>query len=291
MSLGPRDRQAARRYELVAGESGFGYREDIGLPFRQPEAREVSAMETWPLAPLSVLLPDDEVHVYAAPLPEGHTRSGLYDLLDDEERKRAGRFLHIPSREQYIAARGALRILLGRYLRCSPRQVRFTTSPLGKPELAPPAPPLHFNVSHSQGMALIAVTRIGQVGIDVEQVRTVETYLDMAQRFFTPGESSALLRAPREKSTEAFFHIWTRKEAFLKALGLGLTHGLERFEVSVPPDDPARILHIDGDRDAGARWSMQTLLPARGYIGALALETREHRLRCWCLAGQIESAR
>jgi 4'-phosphopantetheinyl transferase len=132
-------------------------------------------------------------------------------------------------------------------------------------------------------MALIAITRIGQIGIDVEQVRTLETYLDLAERYFTPGESSALKKVPREHSTEAFFHIWTRKEAFLKAIGLGLTHGLERFEVSVPPDDPARILHIDGDRKAGARWAMQALFPATGYVGAVAIECRAYQLNCWSL--------
>jgi 4'-phosphopantetheinyl transferase len=103
----------------------------------------------------------------------------------------------------------------------------------------------------------------------------------MAERFFTPAEAAALRSLPADRSSEAFFHIWTRKEAFLKALGLGLSHGLERFAVAVPPDEPVRILHIDGDPAAGARWSLSELAPARGYVGALAIEAPAPRVLCW----------
>jgi 4'-phosphopantetheinyl transferase len=239
-------------------------------------------MIAWSAGPLVPVLAADEVHVWAVALTVGGERvMELSALLDEEERGRSARFTHVPSRQQFTICRATLRVLLGRYLDLPPKMVRFAFGPQGKPVLASGA--LHFNVSHTQGMALIAVTRLGPIGIDVEQARTYPTHRDMADRFFTPAESAALRSLPVEASEEAFFHIWTRKEAFLKALGLGLAHGLERFEVSVPPNDPARILHIDGDRTAGDRWSLSVLEPAAGYVGALAVEALKHELKCWVI--------
>jgi 4'-phosphopantetheinyl transferase len=137
---------------------------------------------------------------------------------------------------------------------------------------------LYFNVTHSHEVGLIAFTRRAEVGIDVERVRAYPGHLDMADRYFTPREVTALERLPPGAREHAFYHIWTRKEAFLKATALGLSYGLERFEVSVPPDDPARILHIDGDHAAAARWSITALSPASGYVGALAIEGTGHRI-------------
>jgi 4'-phosphopantetheinyl transferase len=218
-----------------------------------------------------------EVHVWSWALgrPAGEV-ARLLELLADDERERAGRYLHVPAREQFIAARAGLRLILAGYLALDPARIAFTHGPAGKPALAGGG--LHFNVSHTQGLVLIAVTREGEVGIDVERLRTMPTHLDLAGRFFTPGEVAGLRRLPAGASEAAFYAVWTRKEAFLKATGLGLPHGLERFEVSVPPDDPARILHIDGDAAAGARWSLTALEPAPGYVGALAIEGRGHRV-------------
>lgn len=226
----------------------------------------------------SIALAGNEVHVWSVRLRAGTEDAlALRGLLDDEERGRAERYLHQPTRQQFIAARAALRTLLGRYLRIPPRCVRFETTGLGKPILA--GRELHFNVSHSHEVAVIALTRMGEVGVDVERVRPQPSHLDMAERFFTPGETRALRRLPPGASEEAFFHVWTRKEAFLKALGLGLSHGLERFEVSVPPDNPARVLHVDGDRRIGAIWQLRSMHPARGYVGAMAIAGPEARLR------------
>src|SRR5262249_36810802 len=158
-------------------------------------------------------------------------------------------------------------------------RVQLTYSRTGKPMLAGGG--LHFNVTHSHEVGLIALTRRGEVGIDVERVRCYQGHLDMAERYFCPGEVAALRRLPPGAREQAVYRTWTRKEGFLKATGWGLSHGRERFEVSVPPDDPARILHIDGDRLAGARWSMTALEPAAGYVGALALEGRGLRVLHW----------
>jgi 4'-phosphopantetheinyl transferase len=186
----------------------------------------------------------------------------LSHVLSPEECERAARFLHDAPRRQFVAARASLRLILSRYTGTPPESLTFTTTGNGKPVL--PGGP-HFNVSHSHEVALIAVAA-AELGVDVEHVRERDTWPDMARRYFTPREVAGCV------DLTSFYHIWTRKEAFLKALGLGLAHGLERFAVSVPPDDPARILHIDGDEAAARRWSLIALSPADGYVGAVAAE-------------------
>ena len=227
---------------------------------------------------MSLSLLADEIHVWSVPLAVGHRRlAELASVLADEERLRAGRYSHGPSREQFVVARAMLRVLLGRYLGIPHAALRLGAGPQGKPCLS--GRELYFNVSHTHGLALYAFTRRGEVGIDVERIRSCPTHLDMATRFFTPREAAALRTVPPGRSEEAFFHVWTRKEAFLKALGLGLSHGLERFEVSVPPDEPSRVLHIDGDPRAAASWALHSLVPAPGYVGALASHGPAARLR------------
>ncbi len=216
-------------------------------------------------------LRSDAIRVWTIPLvidPAELARLG--GLLSDPERARAARYLPAPAREQFTITRACLRLLLGRYLGVAPGCVEFGTSDTGKPTL--PGTGLSFNVSHTQGLALIAVAAGLEVGVDVERVRAQPNHLDMATRYFTPGESQRLNALPPTESERAFFHVWTRKEAFLKAIGLGLSHGLERFEVSVPPDEPCRLLHIDGNADAAARWTLLNLEPAAGYVAALAVE-------------------
>jgi 4'-phosphopantetheinyl transferase len=210
------------------------------------------------------------VHVWVAPLsadPE-HV-AALHELLSPDERQRAARFVADDRREEFVVARGTLRRLLALYLGADPAALAFVSDGNGKPALS--GRELFFNVSHSHGLAVYALTRLGEVGIDVEQVRPRASLLDMADRFFAPAEAAAIRRLPPERREEAFFHVWTRKEAFIKATAQGLSYGLDRFEVSVPPDDPARIRLIEGDPETAAAWSMVSLLPAEGYVAALAL--------------------
>jgi 4'-phosphopantetheinyl transferase len=223
-----------------------------------------------------------EVHVWCAALRRPAAEvAALASVLSGDERERAARYRVSRAREEYQVSRALLRVLLGRYLGDDPSSLEFRPGPQGKPALAGGAP-LCFNVSHSCGVALIAVRAGGEVGVDLEQVRPFENDLGLAERFFCAAESAAL-RALGEGRREAFFHVWTRKEAYLKAGGLGLSGGLERVEVSVPPDDPPRVLRIDGDESAARRWSLRALLPLPGYVGALALEGHDYRLRCWRL--------
>jgi 4'-phosphopantetheinyl transferase len=202
-----------------------------------------------------------EVHVWYVDLT---AQGDLAGLLNEEERQRAARFVHPEPRAQFVAARGSLRRLLSRYTGEDPRRIAFATIGNGKPCLASGA--VRFNVSHSGNGALIAVSREIEVGVDLEWLRPRETYPDLARRFFTATEADAVC------DLRSFYAVWTRKEAFLKALGLGLAGGLERFAVT--HDEPARVLHVDGDADAGARWTLVSLEPEAGAIGAVAFEGR-----------------
>ena len=223
------------------------------------------------------VLAADEVHVWMAVRPAtADAASGFEPLLSPEERDRAARFHFERDRTAFVAARGRLRQLLGRYLQSAPEKIQFITNAHGKPELPAPAP-LQFNLSHSGDLAVFAFTRAGRVGVDVEQARPGVANDAVAERFFAPGEVKALRALPVAAQAAAFLACWTRKEAFVKAHGAGLSFGLETFEVSV--DGPARLLHVQGDDVA--RWTLHDLPPAAGCTGAVAVAAPRCGLRCW----------
>ena len=244
----------------------------------------VHAVPTWPTAPATFDLGADEVHTWCASLRQSPRQVDHFlRTLSDDERDRAGRIRHAPARHEFIVVRGLLRTILADYLAVDTRRLAFCCGPTGKPALVEPAAalPLYFNVSHSHELTLIAVTRRGEVGVDVERLRPFANDLDLAERFFSPREAMTLRALPPERRIEAFFHAWTRKEAFLKASAHGLTYGLDRVEVTLLHDDPARFLRIDGEERAARRWSLHHLTPAAGYVGALAMHRHDYRLVCW----------
>jgi 4'-phosphopantetheinyl transferase len=237
---------------------------------------------TWssPSPPLN--LGPDEVHLWRASLAlPSAVVVELYHSLSDEERERAQRYHSATARHRFLAGRGLLRTILGSYLRVKGHQIAFRQSDHGKPLLDDPGTGLYFNVSHSHELALFAITRRGEVGVDVERVRPFPNEVSVAERFFSPCECQRLRTLAPEHRTEAFFHVWTRKEACLKALGVGLAQGLERVEVNLGPDEPARLLRLDGEERRAAHWSLLNLVPAPGYVGALALEGKDFRLLGW----------
>ncbi len=161
--------------------------------------------------------------------------------------------------------------------------MRFTYSNYGKPLVANEdnGNDLRFNLTHSHGLALLAVTRGRDIGIDVEYLRDMERDGELlAERFFSPRETAALRSLPPELRREAFFHCWTRKEAYIKANGKGLSLPLDEFDVSLHPGEQAALLATQHDPDDARRWSMRSLLPADGYIAALTVEGPSWRL--WC---------
>ena len=194
-------------------------------------------------------------------------------LLSDDERERADRF-RAPRLQTYFAlSRGLLRALLAQSCGCAPAQVVFTYGAQGKPALAND-PEIGFNLSHSGEIAVYAVVRGPAVGIDVEQQRTMTDLDAIAGRFFSPLEQAALLRViTPARRLEAFFHCWVCKEAYIKALGQGLSL-LDSFTVSVAPGDGAALVEVCGQPDEPGEWSLEAFTPAPGYHAAVAVRRR-----------------
>jgi 4'-phosphopantetheinyl transferase len=224
----------------------------------------------------------DEIHVWCAALERPDAELGaLAALLSDDERERAGRLREGPIRNEFVAARGLLRSILSRYRLLPPTAFRFRHGPTGKPHLDGVEPELFFNVSHSAGMALLALTGRGEVGVDVERPRDVKNHVGLARRYFLPQEADGLEALPPEASRRAFFRVWTAKEAILKAAGLGLANALERVQLTVEPDEPIRVVHFDGSEEEGRRWSLTHLTPDPDFLGAVAHLGHGSRLVCW----------
>jgi 4'-phosphopantetheinyl transferase len=176
-----------------------------------------------------------------------------------------------------------LRALLGNYLQLDPARLEFACHSRGKPSLTGPgAGQIHFNLAHSEDLALIAVTRAGEVGVDVERIRPMPDGEAIAERFFSTREIEAFRRVPAAARDAAFFSLWTRKEAWLKATGDGIAESLAKIEVAFLPGETPRVLAIAGDAAAGEAWSLCPLNPASGFVGALAIRCRPVQLQCWC---------
>ncbi len=250
-------------------------------PVADVPAADADESPGWNPPPATWRLDQDEVHVWRAALDlPAATLAALRGTLAADEQERAGRFHFAHDRDHFTAARGILRALLGRYLDRNPAQLEFSYGPVGKPVLAPAwAADWRFNVSHSGGIALYAFARGREVGVDVERVRPEYPGEPVARRFFSPAEVAALAAVPPDRRREAFFLCWTRKEAYIKATGRGLSQPLERFDVELTPGRPAALLaHRDEPAEA-ARWSMRNVDPGPGYAGALAVEG--HGWRLW----------
>jgi Phosphopantetheinyl transferase len=238
----------------------------------------------WGLAPKTPVLSSDEVHVWCAELDQTASRvHNLQQTLDGNERARAERFYFKRDRNHFIVAHGFLRVILSRYLNIEPDDLRFCYSPYGKPMLAEKfdRDRLCFNLSHSHGLVLYAVTRGREIGIDIERIRPDLACDRIAEAFFSPREVAALRIVPTSRQLEAFFNCWTRKEAYIKARGEGLSFPLDRFDVSLAPGEPATLLNTIGDPRETSRWSLRELDLALGYVAALAVEGHDWQLKCW----------
>jgi 4'-phosphopantetheinyl transferase len=209
-----------------------------------------------------------EVHVHARSLALGAATAGaLAALLEVSERERAAHFHHERDLRRFVVAHGWLRLLLGSYLGVEPREVRFDVCHAGKPVLATSSR-LHFNLGHSAELAVAGFALDHPVGVDVEQLRPVADAEGLAERYFTPGERAALASVPAAERDEAFFSLWTAKEAVVKATGEGLTRALDSIEVQVNGLEAPRLARIEGDDPTA--WTLSRFQPAPGYTGALA---------------------
>lgn len=247
---------------------------------------DLTAVRTspWRPAPERLRLGRGDVHAWRARYDvRGSSLGELQQILSADERERAARFRFPKDRNCFVAARGLLRVILGRYLDADPRELRFGYTTHGKPFLTTQsaADPLRFNLSHSDGLILYAITRGREIGIDVERVRSDLADEGIAERFFSPREVAELRGLPKHLRGKAFFACWTRKEAYIKARGEGLTFPLDQFEVSLVPGGTAALLTTRPDAEEASHWSLRHLDPAPGYVGALAVAGRDCRLRCW----------
>ncbi len=239
-------------------------------------------MDNWKIPLTDLTISKDHVHVWYVSLDQSESLLQLLaQTLSDEEHKRAERFHFRKDRDHFIVARGVLRDILSHYLKREPEDLFFRYNEYGKPMLAKNSGRLSFNVSHSGDVALYAVTCGREVGIDVEQIRPDFAEEPIANRFFSPAEVAVFsdLAAPEKK--EAFFSCWTRKEAFIKATGKGVSFGLDNFDVSLAPDKPAALLSIKGDMKKARGWSLKNLNIKPDYKAALAVEGHDWRLQSW----------
>jgi 4'-phosphopantetheinyl transferase len=233
----------------------------------------------WPAPPDSWSLGENDTHVWAASLlltPDALDKFAV--TLAPDEHERAARFFSSRDQDRFVAARGLVRAMLGKYLGIEPADSKFAYGPNGKPTLAGALAghELHFNVAHSEDLALFAFSRAGSVGVDLERLRPLDDAGELAARFFSRSESAVLLQYPEDEQIGAFFDLWTRKEAWLKATGEGITSSLD---VPLPASTSG--------------WRLQKLSPAPGFVGALALDLRSSpcaskadgspppRIDCW----------
>jgi len=237
---------------------------------------------------LSIGLGVTDIHVWRADLDVPRDLLGQHErILAPDERERISRLRADADRRRATASRGLLRHILAGYAGEQAAELSFTYGPAGKPELSRTVDgePLHFNTAHSGDLLLVAVGRVSSLGIDVEQVRPIVRWERVARRAFSQEERLQVEALPPEERSEAFITCWTRKEACVKAVGEGVWSAFSRFEVSVAPGEPADVRSVDGERAAGADWSLYHLEPAPGFVGALAVQGTGWRL--W--AGTLQS--
>jgi 4'-phosphopantetheinyl transferase len=238
----------------------------------------------WHVPPAGMTLSRHDVHVWRTSLePSAEQVQRLRQTLAPDEVRRADRFHFDTDRKRYTVARGVLRLILSRYLSIAPNLLEFSYSSYGKPALAtmPGKDWLRFNLSHSHELALYAFTRGREVGIDIEHMRANVADEAIAERYFSPREVLVFRGLPASHRRQAFFNCWTRKEAYIKARGEGLSFPLDRFDVSLAPGEPATLLATLGDPHEASRWTLQALHPGLGYAAAVVVEGHDWQLTCW----------
>lgn len=229
---------------------------------------------SWKAGPFTPRLSRECVDVWLVDLDESSLTDLSSSVLSLDELDRASRFRFEADRLYFARCRVALRCLLSQYLQIAAAKLRFEYKPCGKPELVWPVNRGHlqFNVSHCGNLALIAIGAEHDLGIDIEKVRDGVDTTALAERFFSPRERAGLRALPEHLRNSAFFACWTRKEAYLKAIGDGLSFPLEDFSVTVHPELDAAVEEVRGDGKAGRRWSLIDLGNVEGHCATVAID-------------------
>lgn len=228
------------------------------------------------------MLNHDEVHIWQASLDQSDSYvQYLEQVLSEDEQIRARRFYFERHNKYFIVGRGLLRMILGGYLHIEPCSLQFCYTSKGKPALTKlfGDSMISFNLSHSHGVAVYAITYGRKIGIDIERIRPISYAERIADRFFSDNEKTVFRSLPDHQKLRGFFNCWTRKEAYLKAVGDGLAGSLDKFEVTITPGEQARLLHIEGEPQEVSRWSIHDLAPGSGYAAALAVEGHDWHIR------------
>lgn len=296
----PQSPTAVRREKTVSG-SDTGRGPVVGRSrARDCGEQGMDADCTWLSPPTATLsISGDVVHVWRASLRlVGSCVQDMQQILTADEMERARRFRFARHRERFIVGRAALRIILAGYLGVGPADLRLSYTACGKPVLrADLGEELHFNLSHSDNLALCAVARGRRLGIDLERIRPVPEADQIAEDYFTARETAALRDLSAHDKAKAFLRYWVLREAYGKALGDGLSLALDQCLVSLSPEQPTKLPQAPGDRCEAPRWRLAELLPGPGYVAAIAVEGHAWRLSCWhwgpapvqCEAGETEA--
>lgn len=235
-------------------------------------------------------LEENEVHLWQAAL-DGRPADIFESFLSPDELTRANRFHFVDDRNHFVVARGLLRNLLAAYLGFNCANLRFSYGAQGKPFLLlDNQSQINFNISHSHGRAAFAFSRGRELGIDIEYVKDDFDVELIANRFFSRAEVLSLRTVPAELRKQAFFNCWTRKEAYIKARGEGLSMPLDQFDVTLRPDEPARLLNNYREEREVSRWSMQAIAAPEGYAGALVVEGHDWKLKSFSLEKSMEQS-
>jgi 4'-phosphopantetheinyl transferase len=217
-------------------------------------------------------------HLEPAPTIVGH----VTQLLSADERHKAARFRFAHDQLRYSVAHAFVRHVLGAYLGVAPLALTFGVGEYGKPHLIRQAgqPDLRFNLSHSHDRALLAVALGREVGVDVEFARPLDDADLIATSFFSLAERATLQTLPEEEKAAAFYRCWSRKEAVIKVMGLGLSMPLDGFDVTLAPDAPALLVAVRGTAADRGPWTLYDLPALAGFASALAVEKEVSGVVC-----------
>ncbi|BAZ03959.1 4'-phosphopantetheinyl transferase HetI [Calothrix sp. NIES-3974] len=236
----------------------------------------INSPSAWLPAPKEMTILPDEIHIWRIDLDQSEsTLKHFATILSADELSRADRFYFQQHRQRFTAGRGILRTILSQYLNVTPGEVEFSYEEFGKPVLSEKFSDrkIWFNLSHCQGLALLAVCQNRPIGIDLEYVRPVSDVLSLAQQFFSTNEYAVMRSLSPYQKQEIFFRYWTCKEAYLKATGAGISQ-LQKIEVSINGNEPAKLLSVSD-------WSLLELVPEHNTVAAIAVPGKISSIKCW----------
>lgn len=229
--------------------------------------------------------PDGHIHLWQVALADTSLdEQSVSTTLTNAERKRADRFAFPHLTKRWLGGRLALRRVLGRYLQTDPRSIEFGLGVRGKPFVVEPngmPSPLEFNMSDAGDFVTIAIANRQALGVDIEAIRAIDEADDIVERNFSTLERDVYRRLPRDRKRIAFFTAWTRKEAYTKAVGLGLYLPLDSFSVVLDPEELPRLIEVDGSPAKAAEWTLREIAAPPGHLGALVVKGEVSKIHCW----------